>query len=369
MIKYLYANNYKSFVNFRINFDQLNLLIGQNGSGKSNVFYLIACLRDLIQGQNMALFTGFPASTKTRWLKSDIQTFELGLSEEEHKYVYKLEIEQNAENNTTKIISEKVECNGILLYQMTGSGAVLYDDHQKGMTVLVDPTASGVSFVPSDSSYQLLQGFRRQIDRIILCIPNPRTMQETITNDVYIPRVDFSNIASTYAELMQLDPEIYNDLTNRFREIFPAFFKTRISVEQFGKYLSFDYKYNDVTSSYHLNELSDGERMLFALYLLLYGFTKRGYYILLDEPDNYVSIRELQPWCIDLEEEADQNGQCLLISHHPEIIDYFADTRGIWLSRLKSGESVVIDAPGISDNKDLLTYSEMIARGMLDEIR
>ena len=118
MIKYLYANNYKSFVNFRINFDQLNLLIGQNGSGKSNVFYLIACLRDLIQGQNMALFTGFPASTKTRWLKSDIQTFELGLSEEEHKYVYKLEIEQNAENNTTKIISEKVECNGILLYQM-----------------------------------------------------------------------------------------------------------------------------------------------------------------------------------------------------------------------------------------------------------
>ena len=82
-----------------------------------------------------------------------------------------------------------------------------------------------------------------------------------------------------------------------------------------------------------------------------------------------MSIRELQPWCIDLEEEADQNGQCLLISHHPEIIDYFADTRGIWLSRLKSGESVVIDAPGISDNKDLLTYSEMIARGMLDEIR
>ena len=45
MIEYLYANNYKSFVNFRIEFDKSNLLIGKNGTGKSNVLFLIASMK------------------------------------------------------------------------------------------------------------------------------------------------------------------------------------------------------------------------------------------------------------------------------------------------------------------------------------
>ena len=87
----------------------------------------------------------------------------------------------------------------------------------------------------------------------------------------------------------------------------------------------------------------------------------------MDEPDNYLSLREMQPWCINVERELSEDGQCIMISHHPEIIDYMAETDGIWMTRIASGESRIIDKPNIGVNEDLLTYSEMIARGLLDE--
>ena len=79
MLNYLYANNYKSCVNFRIEFDRISLLIGKNGSGKSYVFTLIAALRNLIHGNAETLQNVFLPSTLTRWMRSDLQTFEMGI--------------------------------------------------------------------------------------------------------------------------------------------------------------------------------------------------------------------------------------------------------------------------------------------------
>ena len=43
------------YINFKVEFSRLTLLMGNNGAGKSNVFCLIAAIRDLIQGANGAL--------------------------------------------------------------------------------------------------------------------------------------------------------------------------------------------------------------------------------------------------------------------------------------------------------------------------
>ena len=85
------------------------------------------------------------------------------------------------------------------------------------------------------------------------------------------------------------------------------------------------------------------------------------------DANTQLSIREIQPWCLEAEELIDDTGQCLIVSHHPEIIDHLAGTRGIWMKRLGSGESQIMDEPMIGDNKELLTYSQVISRGLLDE--
>lgn len=367
MLEYIYVNNYKSFVNFRMDFSKSNLLIGKNGTGKSNVFIVITSIRDVILGASRNLSELFPQETLTRWMKSNVQTFEMGMKDKDLEYIYRLEIEQDLSSMRAWILSERILCNGDIIYQMSNGNAEVYDDDHNVGKVLADSNISGIAFVPIDNRYKKIRGFREQITRIILCTPNPKSMPDIVQNDIYVPKVDFSNIASTFAGVVLTDPDIYSDLAETFKEISPGFYKARISVDQFFKRLILDYNHNGSSCSYYFSELSDGERMLFALYILLYGFIKQGKIILLDEPDNYLSLTEIQSWCINVEKELAEEGQCIMISHHPEIIDYMAETDGIWMTRLRSGESKITDEPKIGDNKDLLTYSEMIARGILDE--
>lgn len=52
MLDYLYVNNYRSLVNFRIDFSNVSVIMGSNGSGKTSVITVLAVLNktpDLIK--------------------------------------------------------------------------------------------------------------------------------------------------------------------------------------------------------------------------------------------------------------------------------------------------------------------------------
>ena len=367
MIKYIYANNYKSFVNFRVEFSQLSLVLGKNGSGKSNLLRLIFHIRNLIMGSNRVLEEAFPITSLTRWVKSNIQTFELGIEENGKEYIYVLEVEHDRDINKSQILMEQVTCDGKLVFLTKDGKTVLYEGDSE-ISLLADTSFSGISLIPGDSKYSSISTFKKAIAAIILCIPDPKRMVSLVQNDVFLPLVDFSNIGSAYAGLMQLDMDICNEIMDKYRGVDASFQKVRMNLTSFGKALTFDYKYNDFVGSYDFTELSDGEKVIFSLYVLLVGYAKRGMTVLLDEPDNFISIRELQPWCQELEAELSDDGQCILISHNSEIIDYMAESNGICLSRLKSGESTIVSLEKVvGDNKDLLNYSELMARGVFDE--
>ena len=55
--------------------------------------------------------------------------------------------------------------------------------------------------------------------------------------------------------------------------------------------------------------------------------------ILIDEPDNYVRLSELQPWVLSLRELLDENHQAIFISHHPEILSNAGEDFGRYLWR------------------------------------
>lgn len=368
MINYLYANNYKSFVNFKVEFNKINLLLGKNGSGKSNVFSLIFSMIEIVRGNYGVINKYFPYTSLTRWMKSNIQTFELGLSENGHNYIYKIEIEQKKDQNNGVIVFERISRDNQVIFQNEHGKSIIYDDDLVGTLALTNDNVSGVSFVPADGRHTYIEEFKGCLFNIILCSPDPKAMVGNVGKEELGAMVNFSNIASIYAGILQTDPEVYGDLMRVLKEMDPYLNKYKIAMSSLGRFLIAEFNFNDVMVEYHFNELSDGEKMAFALYLVLFGFIRRGYTVLLDEPDNYLSLREIQPWCGEIEDEMGGGGQCLMISHHPEIIDYLAKSNGIWMSRIKSGESVVIDASQkVEKNEELLTYSELIARGMLDE--
>jgi predicted ATPase len=101
------------------------------------------------------------------------------------------------------------------------------------------------------------------------------------------------------------------------------------------------------------------------LYFVESSFRRSGRVMGFDEPDNYVSLRELQPWLQRLTRTVeDDASQVFVASHNPEVIDYLA-TNDAWLfERTDGGPASVRPLP--IDPDSMLKASEQIARGLTD---
>jgi hypothetical protein len=65
--------------------------------------------------------------------------------------------------------------------------------------------------------------------------------------------------------------------------------------------------------------------MLIAIYSIILASKNTATCVFIDEPDNYISIEEIQPWLQLFTDDCGQSAdfeQITLISHHPEVIDH-----------------------------------------------
>ena len=178
------------------------------------------------------------------------------------------------------------------------------------------------------------------------------------------PNVDLSNIAAWYRHLVQSDPGHNEELRISLRESLDAFNylqlepageNTRLLVAEFNSA-------NEKTRKFYFGELSDGQRCLICLYAILHFVLAKGGTVLFDEPDNFLSLREIQPWLMTVEDVVEANrGQVLIISHHPEIINQWAPSSGVLFARDGAGAVRVEKFHGDPDS--FLAPAELVARG------
>ncbi len=100
--------------------------------------------------------------------------------------------------------------------------------------------------------------------------------------------------------------------------------------------------------------------------MILHFLIAKGQTVFIDEPDNFISLHEIQPWLLAAEQMVeDHNGQLILISHHPEILNQWAVEHGLRFFREENGhvrtEKFKVDPQGN------LQPSELIARGWENE--
>jgi len=364
MIEYLKADNYKSLVNFKIDFSKINILLGSNGSGKSTIFFLIYSLRAFIRGDKK-LENLFDFSTLTRWQTVNIQTFELKITGKKQSFIYQLEIEYNRDIKKNKVRREAVLCNDKFIFKSENGKATLYNDSfEEGPEILTNWSYSGVSAVFERNDNKLLAFFKDAVNRIVVCEPVPMLVDGSAEEADPYPEFALDNLPAVYLSVVQKNPEKLSKLWTMMKEINPSFERTYLEGES-EKKLCFEYENNKVKQRYLLSELSEGEKALFSFYFLVINFMGDGYTLMLDEPDNYISLREIIP-AMQAVEDATGNvdTQCVLISHHPKVIDYYAQSGGIWLSRYSYGATTVTDAPKTGN---VLTYSELISRGDINE--
>lgn len=388
MITRFYVDNYKCLTNFEYKPKPFELIVGANGTGKTTVFEALRRLQDFIIGDFKA---GELFSTRdiTRGREQVKQRFELEVQDEDGSYSYVLELAHvlSSESEHVQVHEETLKFNGDLLFSYErrlrqdenderGSywAGELWAHENLGLDEFFWPSHNR-SVISAFDKYEMPRTFRFQ-QRMRDCYfvrLNPSRISSSTNSEEMRPSTDLSNFTQWYRRLVQEKPgatfELYTSLRDAivgFQELkFDAYgetarqLKVRLSIEP-------DADGKAQTAKFDLEELSDGQRALIALYTLLFCTLDANTTLVIDEPENYIALRELQPWLLLLRERLEEHGgQVILISHHPEFINQMAPESAIQFSRDNGGPVRV--SPFNVAGFEGLTPAEIVARGFNDE--
>jgi len=372
MIKRIYIDNFKCLVNFELKPEGINLFFGKNGSGKTAVFSALRLIKDLVvEGKKLDELVD--SWSLTRWDLREIQQFELDIDSNGGMYSYLLKIEHSKDLGLSRIKEEKLSFNGNPLFEYSvsdgeGTAQLYRDDFSAGPSYPVDWTRSGISALQERKDNQLLSNFKKRLSRVIIVQICPGNMLAESRQESRNPTADLSNFASWYRYLSQEYQGKTIDLTQELREIMPGFDSFRLAEAGEARILMAGFqeggKPKKKTTFYRFSELSDGQRALIALYTLLICQPDEYFTLCIDEPENNLALPEIQPW-LDLLDEMVQEeaGQALLISHHPNLINYLADNQGVWFEREHNGP--VRSQRILPSDKEGLSLAKLIEMGWI----
>ncbi len=367
MLKRVYIDNYRCFVNFELELGSYQLVMGLNGTGKSTLLGVLESLRSLLI-EGAPLSEVFPQNTRTRWQTLPTQTFELGVELDGDRYDLLLQMDIWGSPGRTRIIREDVSCNGHPVFSFVSGEVNLFNERfERKVQYPFDWFRSALSTQESRPENKKLMRFKGWLASVYCLRIDPKGMVGRTEKETSRPSSDMDDFASWYRHLTQENGGAAGELQSLLRSVLPGF-ESLDSRLVGGEVRMLSARFEPVPSvpksgfSVGFEELSDGQRALICMYALLIFLVEGSTCLFIDEPENFVALPELQPWLQRLGDRIeDRGGQVTLFSHHPEMIDYLAAERGIFFERVGSGP---IRAHRYRhDDEQSLRLSELIARG------
>ena len=371
MLTRIHVDNYKCLTNFDLRLHNLTLLAGANGCGKSAVFEVMDKLREFARDTRVEKL--FLADELTRWTTQRQQIFELEFSTDGGVFAYKLVIEHKSDGKkNAEVKSEHLLYGGKTILSHSDRELKLYRDDGKGLTYPFSRFRSALATEADERLHSRLHQFRDHLCRFQTLSLAPSLIDSGCKVESDVLARDGSNFAAWYRGQILNDPHQLRTVADRLAEVLPGFAGLKLSarIGDYRELLATFSAEGDVTSrAYRFDQLSDGQRALLVLYSLVFetipdtgspgDSADIPRTLFLDEPDNYVTLPELQPWLAELEDGAgDTLPQVVLISHHPEAIDFLAHNT-VWLAREPESHTRIVEPK----NDTGLRMSEIYARG------
>lgn len=373
MIKRLYASNFRTLVNFEVDFGPLTLLLGPNGSGKTTVFDVLRLVRDFLGGERTATEL-FATTTLTRWQQVEVQSFEITVAGRGGEFLYRVEVEHERARQRCRVRVEKLTFDGKTLFesqlQDNQLTAQLYKDNgELGPRVLTDWSRSTIASLQPIPENELLTWFKERMNRVVVTRFNPAVIGARAEKENPTLEWNASNFVAWFRHVTSIDLELVGKLRPHLEDVISGLVSLSLVPDGIdAKILQAAFcvgKSPDSKSSSFLcrfDELSDGQRVLLMLYTLLVAAPDECT-LCVDEPENFLALREINPWLnMLLDKTQTQPCQAILISHHPELIDALAVGAGRWVDRVADGHS---RAQGISNDSSGLSVAELVSRGWL----
>lgn len=362
MLSRVYIDNFRSFVNFEYKPERKQLLLGANGSGKSSLLDVLRYVKSFITGEE----NPFTPSTRTRWQARPLEVIEIDAILDRQEYRYRLEIQFETETKQQSVNLERLEVDGVTRFERSSGQLRFFLDGGEEQTTKPPDTVRSALHL-SRLSNRHVGFFMRWLDSVY-CFQIDAyfdAMDDSAESTDNHPDFEMGNIAGWYQYLLRNSPAENVRFLSSMKDVFDSFQELRFyssggGTEQLRAV--FELK-SGKTVSYSLRELSDGQRYLLALYMILHFLIAKGHTVFLDEPDNFIALREIQPWLKDAEDAIENHGgQLILVSHHPEILNQWAARHGLRFFREDNGH---VRTERFRPSTDLLP-SELIARGWED---
>lgn len=336
MLKRIHVHNYRTFVHFEWSPPPACVLVGDNGSGKSALFDVLWFVRDVVVHGKRIDESGFPA-TRTAWLDEPCQVIELELERGGDRFTYRLEcrLEPPAQPDRGRVtIAESLVSSDGLLYQSKDGKADLFGEGPL-TTVPFDRRRSFLAALEPGADNRRIIAFRDAIAAMWMFKPDPLRIGAVAAQETTWIDRDLGNFASWYRTKVQEDFEAATRLREDLLEVIPGFSQLRLdSISADARELRMRFDFGGKTHEIGWDKLSDGQRLLVALYGVLRFAFERASLIVLDEIENYVAPAEIQPWLRAVADvAAEGNRQLIVISHHPDSIDYLAADAAWKMSR------------------------------------
>lgn len=360
----IYVHNYRCFANFELRPDRRRLLVGYNGTGKSSLFDVIESLRMLLISNSDAK-VAFPTNALSKFGGSNEQRFELDLEADRGLLHYALHLEHDLQTETPTIFAEELLVDGRPLFRFAHGEVQLYTEASSpagGAFPFTRHRSFLASLEPKDPT-SLISVFKNFLTYCWNMRLDPAHIPALASDEQMFLTRDGKNFAAFCRQLLQDAPQEMQSANEILREIIPGFVQLRTQPAGRAKVLVATFRYpGGNTYDIDFDALSDGQKTLMVLYVVLRSVARQIPAICLDEPDNYVSLREIQPFLTELADVSDDTGlQVLLISHSPEVINYIGTSGSLLLERPDGGHTRVGTLPKIGS----LPFSELMARGWL----
>ena len=314
--------------------------------------------------------TGFPAVP--------CRSLSLGVQAEGHIFEYLLHIEQVSESVKPRIIRERATCDEKEIFSRNLEGVTFPKATGVASGFPLDWRQAALGAIQPAGSRREVQILQQAIANLLILRPSPREMEKESKGEAKGLDLFLRNLISWYRFLSQ-EQEWTDVLRESLQEVWPDFRSFRLeNVGLNTKMLQLRFEADteehedeessessdeasdsassessSLTSSggplrnssssssdspltglLYFGQLSDGEKALIGLYMIRAALaTGAVQTVLIDEPDNYVGLPELQPWVLSMRELLDEDHQAILISHHPEILGTAGEEHGRYLWR------------------------------------